>query len=65
MDGAGEEVGLTFYAFYEDGPVALGWQRASHRALDEAQSTPGRPVHLHTTEEFLSPGEIVPVEIAF
>ncbi len=65
IDANGEQVGLTFYAFYEYGPVALGWQRVSHRALDPERSTPERPVHLHTSEELLSAEEIVPVEIEF
>lgn len=63
LDAAGQEVGFTFYAFYENGPIALGWQRASHRELDEALSTPERPVHCHRCEERLKPGEIIPVEI--
>ncbi|WP_423603563.1 CocE/NonD family hydrolase [Sphingomonas sp. MS122] len=63
LDRAGETVGFTFYAFYEDGPVALGWQRVSHRALDPARSRPEMPVHPHTHEERLAPGECVPVEI--
>ena len=54
---------LTFYAFYENGPVALGWLRVSHRALDTERSRPGMPVHLHTREDRLAPGECVPVEI--
>lgn len=63
LDAAEQEVGFTFYAFYENGPIALGWQRASHRELDKALSTPQRPVHRHRREERLQPGEIVPVEI--
>jgi hypothetical protein len=63
LDPDGRLVGFTFYAFYENGPVALGWQRISHRALDEPRSTPERPVHLHTYEERLRPGECVPVQI--
>lgn len=63
IDASGEHVGFTFYAFYENGPIALGWQRASHRALDPARSRPERPVHPHTCEERLRPGECVPVEI--
>ncbi|MBC2776003.1 CocE/NonD family hydrolase [Parasphingopyxis marina] len=63
LDAEGEPVGMTFYAFYENGPVALGWLRASHRALDAARSTPEQPVHSHTEEQMLHPGEIVPVEI--
>ncbi|MCW3848594.1 CocE/NonD family hydrolase [Sphingomonas sp. LB-2] len=63
IDAAGEHVGFTFYAFYENGPIALGWQRVSHRALDPARSRPEMPVHLHMHEERLSSGECVPVEI--
>lgn len=63
LDVTGSHVGFTFYAFYENGPVALGWQRASHRALDAQRSRPEQPVHLHTAEERLAEGECVPVEI--
>ena len=63
LDVDGNEVGFTFYAFYDNGPIALGWQRVSHRPLDPALSTPERPVHLHTAEERLGAGECVPVEI--
>ena len=63
LDPDGQEVGFTFYAFYENGPVALGWQRASHRTLDPARSRPEQPVHLHTFEERLVPGEIVQVQV--
>jgi len=63
LDADGNEVGFTFYSFYENGPIALGWLRASHRALDDEASTPERPVHLHTREERLSPGECVALDI--
>ena len=63
LDSDGNEVGFTFYAFYENGPIALGWLRASHRALDAERSSPEQPVHLHTTEERLAKGQCVPVEI--
>ena len=63
MDADGNIVPFCFYAVSEEGPVALGWLRASHRALDEAKSAPWQPVHLHTREEPLTPGETVPVEI--
>ncbi len=62
LDAAGEPVGMTFYAFFENGPVALGWLRASHRALT-ADSTPQRPVHPHDHEEPLPAGRPVPVDI--
>jgi uncharacterized protein len=63
LDANGKRVGFIFYAFYDNGPVALGWLRASHRALDESRSTPWQPVHLHTREEPLKPGERVPVDM--
>jgi predicted acyl esterase len=63
LDAAGEVVGFTWYAFFENGPIALGWQRVSHRALDLHRSTPEQPVHPHTHEEPLSRGECVQVEI--
>jgi predicted acyl esterase len=63
LDANGDPVGFIFYAFYDNGPVALGWLRASHRALDAARSTPCQPVHLHTKEDLLKPGEPVAVDI--
>jgi predicted acyl esterase len=62
-DAEGNPVGFHFYAFYDDGPAALGWLRASHRELDPEKSTPWQPVHTHLTEQTLEAGEIVPVEI--
>ncbi|MGH2876193.1 MAG: CocE/NonD family hydrolase [Solirubrobacteraceae bacterium] len=63
LDARGEPVGLSFFNALEDGPVALGWLRVSHRELDEQRSTPGRPWHPHLVEQRLAPGETVPVEI--
>jgi uncharacterized protein len=54
---------FPYFAFHTDGPVALGWLRASHRELDPERSTPSQPVHSHRREQRLSPDEIVPVEI--
>lgn len=62
-DANGDPVGFGFYAFFENGPVALGWLRASHRALDPDRSTPLRPWHPHDREEPLPAGQPVPVEI--
>jgi hypothetical protein len=39
LDRDGQPLGQTFYAFFEDGPVALGWLRASHRETDPVRST--------------------------
>jgi uncharacterized protein len=63
LDRRGEIVPFVFYALMENGPVALGWLRASHRDLDPRRSTPEQPVHTHTREQPLAPGERVPVEI--
>jgi uncharacterized protein len=42
-DVRGKPVELAYYAQYEDGPVALGWLRASHRELDPERSTEYMP----------------------
>lgn len=39
-------------------PVANGWLRASHRALDPKLSKPWRPYHPHDKVEPLTPGEV-------
>jgi predicted acyl esterase len=63
LDRYGDLVGFPFYAVFEDGPVALGWIRASHRELDQARSAPWQPVLAHRRELRLAAGEIVPLEI--
>lgn len=63
LDRDGRRVDFVFYSLFEDGPVALGWQRASHRELDPARTTEHQPVHTHRAQERLRPGEIVPVDI--
>ena len=52
-----QKLSLLFFT----GPA--GRLRVSHRALDAARSTPSEPYLTHRAEEFLSPGQIVPVEI--
>ncbi|HEX6450705.1 MAG TPA: hypothetical protein VF060_14740 [Trebonia sp.] len=42
---------------------AKGQLRAPHRELDVAASTPLAPVHPHTAERRLRPGEIVALDI--
>ena len=44
-------------------PIAQGWLRASHRALDETLSRPYRPYHRHDRAEPLTPGEVVALQI--
>lgn len=46
-DRSGEVVGFPYYAIFDDGPVAVGWQRATRRELDPARSAPYRPVLAH------------------
>jgi uncharacterized protein len=63
LDREGTIVPFAYYSQFEDGPVALGWLRVSHRELDEEASTPFLPVLKHQREMLLEPGEIVPVDI--
>jgi len=44
-------------------PVAKGWLRASHRELDPELSLPYRPYHRHQRRLYLTPGEIVEVQV--
>ncbi len=63
LDRYGDVVGFPFYAVFEDGPVALGWLRASHRELDERRSTEGQPVLAHRRELPPGRGQVVPLDI--
>jgi hypothetical protein len=63
LDADGQVVPFVYYAQFEDGPVALGWLRVSHRELDPERSTEHQPVLLHRRELKLQPGEVVPVDI--
>jgi uncharacterized protein len=63
LDRDGGVVPFSFLSALEDGPVALGWLRVSHRELDPDRSTPERPWHPHRRREPLAPGQVVPVEI--
>jgi putative CocE/NonD family hydrolase len=63
IDRTGDRVPFPFYTNHDDGPVAVGWLRVSHRELDEKESTPYQPVHKHRREIKLKAGEIVPVDI--
>jgi predicted acyl esterase len=44
-------------------PVAKGWLRVSHRELDPDLSLPYRPYHKHLRRQWLTPGEIVKVNV--
>jgi predicted acyl esterase len=63
LDRASARVAFTFMTEFDNGPVALGWLRVSHRELDSERSTPDQPRHTHVSEQLQSPGEIVPVDI--
>ena len=63
LDADGNEVNFPFFSTLDDGHVALGWLRVSRRELDEAASTPDRPVLRHQQDLPLADGEVVPVDI--
>jgi predicted acyl esterase len=63
LDAEGRPVGFIHYAVFEDGPVALGWLRLSHRTLDAQRSTHFMPVLAHTAESQVAPGQIVEADI--
>jgi predicted acyl esterase len=63
FDRHGKYVPFAAFSALEDGPVALGWLRASHRELDKARSTPQQPWLLHRKQMKLKLGVPVPVEI--
>lgn len=63
LDHEGRFVPFSHYAVFEDGPVALGWLRLSHRELDTEQSTPFLPVLAHRRELKVRPGERVVADI--
>lgn len=63
LDTQGQRVGFTHYAIFEDGPLALGWLRISHRELDAERSTDYLPVLAHTRESKVRPGEIVETHV--
>ena len=63
LDSAGQVVPFAFFAQFEDGPVALGWLRASHRELDVQRSSEYQPVLQHRRELKLAEDEAVPLDI--
>jgi len=63
LDVQGEVVGFAYFMQFDDGPVALGWLRASHRELDPEKTTEFQPYLKHQREIKLKAGERVPLEI--
>ncbi|WP_037078289.1 CocE/NonD family hydrolase [Pseudonocardia spinosispora] len=62
FDPDGAEV-LFPTAFEPHGPLAQGWLRVSHRALDTDRSLPYRPWHSHTAPSPLTPGDTYEVDV--
>ncbi|MFD9699912.1 CocE/NonD family hydrolase [Lentzea sp. NPDC059081] len=65
LDRDGRRVTFPLQSMFHDGPVALGWLRASHRELDPGRSTPGQPWHTHARSLPLEVGvpTLVDIEI--
>ena len=63
LDKNSEVVPFVAMAMLDDGPLALGWLRVSHRELDLQRSTTLRPVLKHERRLLLQPNEIVPADI--
>ncbi len=63
IDTSGNLVFFPFFGNHDDGPVALGWLRASQRELDPDGSTPWQPVLKHERELKIPPGTVVPVDV--
>lgn len=62
FDAEGNYVGFPYFAFHVDGPIALGWLRASHRELAPT-ATKDQPIHAHKREQLLAPGEVVEANV--
>jgi predicted acyl esterase len=63
FDKRGQEVYLADYNHIENGEVAAGWLRVSHRELELQKSTPYQPWLKHERLLKLKEGKVVPVEI--
>jgi predicted acyl esterase len=63
LDKDGNIVPFVAMAMIDDGPMALGWLRVSHRELDTERSSHARPWLKHQRQLLLRPHEIVPVDI--
>jgi len=63
LDQDGNVVNFPYFGQFEDGHVAYGWLRVSHRELDEARSRPERPYLKHERMLFLQDHDPVPVDV--
>jgi len=63
LDAEGQPIPFVHYAVFENGPVALGWLRVSHRELDPDASTDFQPVLKHERSLPIAPNEIISVDI--
>lgn len=63
LDREDRQVPFPYWSMMDDGQVALGWLRASHRELDEERSTPWQPRLRHDRQLPLRPGERQAVDI--
>ena len=63
LDVNGAQVDFRRFSVFEDGPVALGWHRASHRDQDPEKTKEHQPWYTHEREVLLNPGEVIPVDI--
>ncbi|EMR63960.1 putative family hydrolase protein [Eutypa lata UCREL1] len=63
LDNQSREVRFYHSTQQLEASATFGWLRASHRELDEAKSTPERPVHLHRKRLWLQPRDVVEVNI--
>jgi uncharacterized protein len=62
LDPSGDEV-LFITASEPEAPLAQGWLRMSHRAVDPHRSLPYRPWHPHDHVELLEPGRTYEADV--
>lgn len=62
LDNAGQPIGFRFYSTFSEGPMALGWLRASHRE-QAAGSSEMRPLYTHTNKLPLIAGDYVELDV--
>lgn len=63
LDVCGKPLPFVAFSMFDDGPLGLGWIRASHRELDRQLTHHNRPWLTHKRKLPLRPGEVVPVDI--